>query len=238
MKKTVNMFDSLKAPRARATSVRKSFVLPLVIILVAAGIGGLGVQQYLQGKRLDMRIAELNDYISGPAAQAVEEGKAALAKRLQYERYLLALSSTDVKLAGLVEFDSGILARIESVQPSHVSITSVAVQDRVVTLHCSTTDNTPPADYAAALDGLGIFSSVEYSGFAGAPETGYTFQVSCVLPSLTAFQDTLIDKLFDTLVEPTLEDGSGETISVSAAPGVVPGFAMLGGAPAQGGEDI
>ncbi|MDL2236356.1 hypothetical protein LJC56_00770 [Christensenellaceae bacterium OttesenSCG-928-K19] len=176
VKTTINMFQNLNPPRAHADGTRRSFALPLAIILIVVAMVSACLYFFFQGRSLDARIAVHTAALANPA-----NTESAQTEARQYAIYSSTLSETREALERLTKFDSSILSQMESAQPSSVSITALSVSNNVVTLDCSSTSNTAPADYAAALDGLGIFASVDYSGFSGTSHENYSFTVSCTL---------------------------------------------------------
>lgn len=181
MKKTINMFAQLKTPKTMAKGVRPGFLLVTAILLVAILMAGLSVTTWIKGKSLDDQIAEKEGFISsGDNLLHVAESQELQRKIVQYNQYNEINTQVQDALRFATRFDSKTYALINSVRPSHIEITGVAFAENVVSVNCKTPENIPPADYAAALDGLGAFYAVSYHGFSQSSD-GYTFTIVCVL---------------------------------------------------------
>ncbi len=182
LKTTVNMFKTQKPPTPKVKVSGKSLAMPLIVVAAAVLVfGGYGLV-LMQGSSLDAQVAT-QQAISIGSIDVTGEGQDLQQQVEEYQWYDTQAAAAQAVLGSVVEFDSGIYASIDSVRPGNVTIEDLAVTDESVMINCVTTSNAPPADFAEALDTMGIFSSVGYSGFRDAGEGRYEFSLTCVLPT-------------------------------------------------------
>lgn len=194
MKTTINMFQTDNKPNVELGRVRTSFLMPMLLIAAAAIVLVVFAVFWMDGQSLKKEISQNEVFLSTPVnAQAQENNLSLMAQVNQFHKYNSTVAETNAYLSSFVEFNKDVYGSVNSVRPSGVNISTLSVSESVVNLQCRATSESAPAEYARAIDGLGIFASVEYSGFseisAGSanedgtmPKPEYSFMISCELP--------------------------------------------------------
>lgn len=155
----MNFFSVYK--KARAKNRKVGLVVTLIIFLILllnAGLVGGGLWQIMQ---IQLRIAQLQVYISNPETIAgLTEIKAIQDEGDIAAKYLQSLTSLDHNLRQLDHINTPLLDAIRQLTPPSVTINSARYADSLVSLTCSCTDP------AAAMDMLHAFRTSPYFAHA------------------------------------------------------------------------
>lgn len=181
MKKTVNMFQNIKAAPTSTKAVSFGFVAAITLILIALGIGGGYFLITAHGNSLDTQILEAEQYTANHTLETQEMNEIQ-ARISSYAQYDDAVQSAYAALSSPAQFDTDIYSILVALKPDRVTFTGLSLGGTTLTIECKTSDNLPPADFVQALDQSNYFLTVGYPGFQGIPEEGYIFSVTCVLP--------------------------------------------------------
>ena len=177
------MFQTERKPAVSLGKVRSSFVLPLVVFIVIAAVAVTYATAWFKNQTLTTEVEAETAYLSLPEnAEANEKNAELIAQVSYYNVYNTTVEQVDTILSSSSEFNREIFEAIDSKRPDGVWLTGITVQERVVSVQCATVSDTPPAEFAQALDQMDIFESVQYDGFTQSGDR-YTFTLSCTLPS-------------------------------------------------------
>ena len=179
MKHDINLFSAIHQRKA----VKKS--RPTVFLLVLGLCAGISLGA--MAGAIGMNVAVEKEIRTSKALLLSEETVAFL-QEYTINETALRNAQTGAVAVDIIEsaanaeqaFTVPVYKKIEQLRPANVMIQSLSYADKNVTINCTTTDSTPPADYAKALSESATFGKVTYKGFAGAGEQ-VVFAIVCEL---------------------------------------------------------
>ncbi len=181
-KNDVNLIEQYKNISKKKVS-SKSVLTVIFPILLAMLIGGLSGLLYILDDQNDEKIATLRDDIKTLVNQNIESGVYSRANQLDTVRGILNLyEDARVQLADLSRFKSLQFSEFLALSGSKITLTSLSANQSEGTLSLSglALDETQAASYIERLKDSGLFSDVEYNGYAW---TGidFSFTATCIL---------------------------------------------------------
>lgn len=177
----INFFHALDLENRRRikknTSGYRLAILVAILVQLSAMAGVLWLQQQQWA-----RVASLQDLMAQPQVQTVMTEDAN--NRVSIVKNERGLVET-IEVQGMIEEEIGFKTEYYNsvllVKPFTVTIQAVSYQQGRMGIVCTTADNNPPADFAKALEGTGLFSTVGYNGFSQGETQTVTFTIDCIL---------------------------------------------------------
>ncbi len=167
MKSDINFFRALQRDARHKTSRKAVRPFPIVLTIVIAANVLLFTGFALHKNMIESQRAAAQATFEG---LGVEQTLSDVEKRKQQiltaEKDLMTLAGLQKKVSSPPGFHSEMYQVMESVRPANVSIVSVTFSGGSMSIAGLSNVDSPPADFAKAIEQTGKFASVTYGGFS------------------------------------------------------------------------
>lgn len=186
LKTDVNLFKALNVAKPSPVKKISRYTVTFLVVLLILSINGV-LYFYLQRTawRMDGLILQDTAYVENQENmeqrahyETLKEDIATLQEAIQ------SVDSLQASIATMPRFDIAFYNQVMNIKPERVVVSDIIFTDDLLEIKCTTLDNSPPADYAQALDTSGIFEGISYQGFAvqeGQGQQSIIFSIKCVL---------------------------------------------------------